>query len=304
MVGTIYRTLLIEDNDDDVFLMKEMISDGRSSLGTDAVINLVVVPTLAEAYKKLETERFDIVISDLSLADSKGFDTVLRLKETSNELPVIVLTGYDDTRTAIIAIEHGIQDYLVKGRFNAELMLRSILYSIERFKLLGVLKSLALIDDMTGLYNRRGFVMLAESQMKLAQRRERKLVMMFVDLDKMKQINDNYGHKEGDRALIETASILRAVFRGTDIIGRMGGDEFAVLAVEATEDSIELLEKRMEDAILQSNQASSKPYELSLSYGCIVVDPSARERLDAVLERADSLMYEMKRGKRGGNPPR
>ena len=122
------------------------------------------------------------------------------------------------------------------------------------------------------------------------------MLFFFVDLDKMKHINDTLGHQEGDNALLDVASILKEVFRESDIIGRMGGDEFAVLAIDATDETKDLLTKRL-NVILDACNRPDKRYQLSLSVGISHYDPGHPVSLDELMAQADTLMYEQKRGK-------
>lgn len=119
----------------------------------------------------------------------------------------------------------------------------------------------------------------------------------FADLDKMKQINDTLGHKEGDHALLDTASILKEAFRESDIVGRMGGDEFAVLAIHATDETKELLMKRLKKSLDLYNRREGRKYRLSLSVGIAHYDPAMPSSLDELMAQADTLMYEEKRRK-------
>ncbi len=110
------------------------------------------------------------------------------------------------------------------------------------------IQALAISDPLTGLYNRRGFIALAEQQLKLADRTRRGALLFFADLDGMKWINDTLGHEEGDRALVDIASILKETFRLSDIIARIGGDEFAVLVIDTTAVTPEILTARLKDS--------------------------------------------------------
>ncbi|MCX6004403.1 MAG: diguanylate cyclase [Chloroflexi bacterium] len=159
-------------------------------------------------------------------------------------------------------------------------------------------KSLSLIDDLTGLYNRRGFLALAEQQLKLSFRMNKSVTVMFADLDNMKWINDTLGHLEGDSALVAVARILRETFRETDILARMGGDEFAVLMVGADETNSDILIARLHDKLKEFNEAGVRTYGLSLSMGLAYNGPGSHCYLNELLERADKLMYEIKHSKR------
>jgi diguanylate cyclase (GGDEF)-like protein/PAS domain S-box-containing protein len=156
------------------------------------------------------------------------------------------------------------------------------------------LKTLSLKDDLTGLYNRRGFFALAEQALKTAQRMGTEMLLMYGDLDNMKQINDTLGHKEGDRALIDMSYILKEIFRESDIIARIGGDEFVILAINSFEDSAEKLITRFEKALNDHHLQKGRSYTLSMSLGIASFNPQNPSPLDELLSRADRMMYENK----------
>ncbi|MCE1170341.1 MAG: diguanylate cyclase [Azovibrio sp.] len=221
------RLLLIEDNPGDARLIRETLRDAPLS------VELEHADSLKSGFALLDEWRFDAVLLDLSLPDSHGLGTVSRTRQQAPELPIVVLTGLNDEATALQAMREGAQDYLIKGHVDSALLLRAIRYAIERNRMQSALHALSLLDDLTGIYNRRGFMTLAEHQMKLARRRLVGFYLIFIDLDGMKLINDQYGHPAGDRALIATAQLLSDTFRGSDVVARMGGDEFAVVTTEA-----------------------------------------------------------------------
>lgn len=158
------------------------------------------------------------------------------------------------------------------------------------------LRSLTIVDDLTQLYNRRGFLTLAERHLKLAARRRRGVFLLFADLDGLKQINDTFGHLEGDRALQATAEILRGSFRSADIIARLGGDEFTVFPLEAADDSGELLLNRLAEHVEAYNaSAGDRGYQLTLSVGIARFEPDSTWTIGQLLEQADRELYERKR---------
>ncbi|MFI5094363.1 MAG: GGDEF domain-containing protein [Candidatus Acidiferrales bacterium] len=156
------------------------------------------------------------------------------------------------------------------------------------------LRYLALTDDLTCLFNRRGFFAAATHQLKLAQRNGQSFLLMFCDVDNLKKINDTYGHHEGDLALIRTADALEQSFRGSDILSRLGGDEFVVLASEASSQTQEVLLRRLEKNLKKSNANESR-YQLSLSVGVARFDPKRAISLGELMAQADEAMYEQKR---------
>jgi diguanylate cyclase (GGDEF)-like protein/PAS domain S-box-containing protein len=150
-------------------------------------------------------------------------------------------------------------------------------------------------DSLTGVPNRRGFFALAEQQLKMADRTKTKVSLLYADLDHLKQINDALGHPEGDRALTEVAHILKETFRESDIIARISGDEFVVLAAETDEVSAAVLTTRLRDNLEAHNARGDRPYKLSLSIGLVSYDPEHPCSADELLARADRAMYEQKR---------
>jgi diguanylate cyclase len=155
-------------------------------------------------------------------------------------------------------------------------------------------RSQALRDELTGLYNRRGFLELSSPQ--LAQGRS--ALLFFVDLNGMKLINDQLGHEQGDRALIETAEVLRVCFRDSDILARLGGDEFVALLPNGDASQLTALHDRVEREIALHNADPIRAFQLSASIGAAVFDPTQPETIEALIARADVLMYEQKKSRR------
>ncbi|MHB8772301.1 MAG: sensor domain-containing diguanylate cyclase [Syntrophales bacterium] len=159
------------------------------------------------------------------------------------------------------------------------------------------LREMALRDPLTGVFNRRGFITLAEQQIKTANRTKKPLLITYVDVDDMKLINDTRGHEDGDRALIDAARTLTRTFRESDLIARIGGDEFAVLSIDITDRHGETYARRLRDTIASLNADTHRPHKLGLSWGTAVYDPRKPQPLDKLLSRADRMMYRQKRGK-------
>ena len=157
--------------------------------------------------------------------------------------------------------------------------------------------TLSLTDPLTGLYNRRGFLSLVEQQLKIAKRTKTGLLLLFADMDGMKYINDNLGHKKGDEALIEVANVLKQVFREADIVARVGGDEFSVLALGVKMEDSRIIEDRLQYEIGINNSRENRDYSLSMSVGMAYNDPENPSTIDELMSHADALMYEQKKGK-------
>ena len=237
-----------------------------------------------------------MVLLDLSLPDSQGLDTLVRMQALDVRVPIIVLTGLNDEALGSHAIQEGAQDYLVKEYVHGRVILRVVRYAIERNRLQEELRSLSLVDDLTGLYNRRGLMALSEQQLRLAERTKKGLSLLFADLDGLKQINDTFGHQEGNRALIKIAEILRSTFRASDIVARLGGDEFAILTPDTSRAGAEALVGRLKERLADHNASGQSGYGLSLSVGVAHWDPENPCSIGDLLARADGAMYRHKRG--------
>jgi diguanylate cyclase (GGDEF)-like protein len=163
----------------------------------------------------------------------------------------------------------------------------------ERKKMEEEIRTLSITDTLTGLYNRRGFMTLADQQIRTANRTNKKLTLMYIDVDGLKFINDTFGHEEGDRAIVATSEILRKTFRDSDIVARIGGDEFAVLISEAIETE-KILLQRLTEQIGHHNALRDRQYKISISIGTAIYDPGNPGSLDELMSAADKLMYVQK----------
>jgi len=165
----------------------------------------------------------------------------------------------------------------------------------ERTKLEEKLHAASITDELTGLVNRRGFLMLAQKHLELAERNKKKFAILFLDLNGMKKINDEFGHKEGDRALIDVSNVLKRTFRKADIIARIGGDEFTVLIADAPDRTIEeSVVHHFHDNLHACNIETKRGYKLSVSMGMVYFDPEQPCPVEELLDGADELMYEHK----------
>jgi diguanylate cyclase (GGDEF)-like protein len=210
---------------------------------------------------------------------------------------MVILAEVEDELLAIEALRQGVQDFFCKQHLDRSTLVRGLCYSIERHRLQKNLQNLSLLDDLTGLYNRRGFLALSEQHLRMIQRKGAAL-LIYLDLDDLKLINDSCGHLEGNRALVVTANVLRACFRKSDILARLGGDEFCVLMTDAGQDSAQQVRKRIQQRADFINALSSWNFRLSLSVGIAEVPVTHQPSLDQLLRIADAQMYEEKRNKR------
>ena len=288
------RVLVIADSERDVRRLHGAVA-GRAA----AQFELMHVTKVNEAMKLLGDERrFDAVLLDLALTDGEGLEPLEQLHEHAPKTPIIVMSHVEDEALAMRALKAGAQDSLVKDQVEGQLLVRAIRYAIERQQLHAALREMSLVDPLTQLYNRRGLITLARQLYKVADRMKKRVSHIFVDLDGLKMINDTLGHSVGDRALIETTDLLKETFRDSDVMARMGGDEFVVLAMENAGADAEMWTARLQENLRQRNARADREYPLGLSVGIVYYDPDAPRALDDLLQRADSLMYEEKRAKR------
>ncbi|HSF80800.1 MAG TPA: GGDEF domain-containing response regulator [Anaerolineales bacterium] len=285
--------LLVEDNQDYAWMLQFVLAEIETR-----TYHLIHVASLDAAIQCMrdDDQVIDVLLLDLSLPDSQGFETYRIMHSIANDKPIIVMTAQDDKLLALRAVREGAQDFLIKGETDITQLLRAIDYAVERHLNTIELKRLSFIDDLTGLLNRRGFLNMAEQQIKIADRANREMLLFFADMDGLKQINDTRGHQFGDQALRSIASILEDTFRSSDLIARLGGDEFTILAIDAPKQNAEQILTRLQNNIDRHN-LNNQNYQLSLSIGVARFRPNQNIDLDKMLVQADGELYQHKRVK-------
>ncbi|HSW63957.1 MAG TPA: GGDEF domain-containing protein [Dissulfurispiraceae bacterium] len=189
-----------------------------------------------------------------------------------------------------------------KGRLSAALVTSKDISERHQFE--DRMRNWALQDELTGLLNRRGFLLFAEQQKSVAKRLCRRLLVLFMDMDNLKVINDTLGHEQGNAAIQEMAQVMNDTFRKADILARVGGDEFAVLAFESTTGYAEALQSRLLRTVLAHNAKKGRHFDLSMSVGAVIWDPASEQTIEDVLVIADKQMYEEKMQKKASRPSR
>jgi diguanylate cyclase (GGDEF)-like protein len=285
----VQKVLLIEDNPGDARLIREMLAEEP-----DSPFQIHCAERLAQGLEILSGGEAALVLLDLSLPDSFGLDTFAKVYAHSPAVPIIVLTGNDDQTVALSAVKGGAQDYLVKGRLDRELLLRSMQYSIERKRYQVQLEHQANYDALTGLPNRN----LLHDRMRqavYAQRSARAMAVVFIDLDHFKFVNDSLGHGTGDKLLRGMADRLRDVLREGDTVARLGGDEFVVILNDqsAGEEAIYRAMQRIMGEIGKPMMIEGKELFVTCSAG-ISLYPQDGIDVDTLLKNADAAMYRAK----------
>jgi len=282
------KVLIIEDNPGDARLIQAMIEEEEGSPFT-----LHFADRLAHGLEQLSSGETALVLLDLSLPDSFGLETFAKVYAHSPAVPIIVLTGNDDQKVALSAVKSGAQDYLVKGRLDRELLLRSMRYSIERKRYQVQLEHQANYDALTGLPNRN----LLHDRLKqavYAQRTPRNIAVVFMDLDHFKFVNDSLGHSVGDKLLKAMGERLRSVLREGDTVGRVGGDEFVlILNDQSNEEVIFRAMQRISAKVAEPIVIDGKELYVTCSAG-ISLYPQDGPDVDTLLKNADAAMYRAK----------
>src|SRR5262245_53176495 len=283
-----HKVLLIEDNPGDARLIREMLAEEP-----ETPFALHCAERLQHGLEHRSAGETVLVLLDLSLPDSFGLETFAKVYAHSPTVPIIVLTGNDDQTVALSAVKGGAQDYLVKGRLDRDLLLRSMQYSIERKRYQVQLEHQANYDAVTGLPN-RNLLHDRLRQAVYAQRVPRSIAVVFIDLDHFKFVNDSLGHSTGDKLLKAMGERLRTVLREGDTVGRVGGDEFVlILNDQSSEEVIFRAMQRISAKVAEPIEIEGKEMYVTCSAG-ISLYPQDGPDVDTLLKHADAAMYRAK----------
>jgi diguanylate cyclase (GGDEF)-like protein len=260
---------------------------------TGAMVDSVVEPRARQALRRLSRDSFDAVIIEDRRLDGVA-ETFSRFADVAPEVPVLVLADAGDAGLVERAIRIGAQDVLLRPELTASRLALAIACGRERTRRLAELRDLSLTDSLTGLCNRRGFRLLAETHARLLRRTRRQSLLLFGDVDDLKGINDRRGHAVGDRALQACAQALRDSLRDSDIVARYGGDEFAALALDVSEGAAFVLLPRIAERLESVSRALRLPAPVTMSVGTASF-ARGRRTLDEILDHADRAMFGGKR---------
>jgi diguanylate cyclase (GGDEF)-like protein len=268
----------------------------------------------AQAWDVLKREDAPpLAIIDWMMPGMDGLEVCRRVRQSAQSAPtyIILLTAKNRKEDAAVGLQSGADDYLTKPFNRDELharvqvgarvvgLQRSLAERVRQLEHAEAeLRALSLTDDLTELYNRRGFFIHAEQHLKTVRRTGKGFLLFYADMDGLKQINDTFGHEEGSLAIKRMALILRQTFRDSDIIARLGGDEFTALVKEVSPHVEDIISARLEENLQIYNAQGRHSYALSLSTGFVTVASDMTTTLEEQIDRADRAMYEHKRSKR------
>ena len=249
----VWKILLVDDDPDFANILKIRLSKEKNP-----VLDITICHNLETALQSVRGNPCDLVLLDLMLPDSSGIETFTKMKAEARHIPVVIMTGLDNDQIAINAVRRGAEDYLVKSDISSKLLMRIIHHAIDRHrikeKLASVtgrlrktnlrLEKMALLDPLTELFNRRGLQQAFSREIQLGSREGYKPLVLLLDIDNFKQINDTLGHPVGDILLKEVAKRIRESVRVSDHIARIGGDEFIlILPKTSLQEGIHLAER-------------------------------------------------------------
>jgi diguanylate cyclase (GGDEF)-like protein len=259
---------------------------------------------LQSTLREIAEQAPDVLMLDSTLSSHFALKMAVHVRDEMPNLPVLLLpdfrsanhrAGVDAALTDGAAADNALvaADAALVA---ADTIARTIRYAHARLGLQRTLLQMALRDDLTGLHNRRGFMALATQHLTWARDAGQHMVMFFADLDRLKWINDHFGHAEGDRAISLTAACIRETFRKFDVTARLSGDEFVALIMEEPGRSAKTICRRLQTNLADCTGADS-PYELSLSVGVAHFDPDKPVTLQELMKQADTALYEHKHSK-------
>ncbi len=298
MIVPTIRVLVVED--------VPLLAKVTTQMLKKAASNRYSIVTKADrqaALAAIRLEEFDVILLDLNLPDSQGLATLTAFVDAAPELPVIVLTATQTQNMGVEAVKIGAQDFLIKGDFNFLTLDRSIAYALERHRLQYTIRQLAVMDELTGLYNRRGFNALHPDLLQRVRESGCRGFLCYFDLDRFKQINDELGHKKGDEALVEFAADLRSIFRQEALLVRLGGDEFVALGVETRPGQAEEALQALRIVLSVRNTSEAAEFVLECSAGVTHFDKESGQSIEQLMAEADAALYQDKESRRCARSP-
>jgi diguanylate cyclase (GGDEF)-like protein len=266
---------------------------------------IVLAKSGKEALEFAKSRKPDLILLDIMMPEINGFEVCRLLKKNSGtvNIPIIFISGLDKSKDIVRGFQVGAVDYIIKP-FQKEVVLARVATHLklsetqkelektnnELTKLLNEVQYLSFHDEMTGLYNRRYF----ENELdRLSASRQLPITIFMADIDKLKEINDNYGHKKGDVYIKDAAKILQNSTRDDDVVARIGGDEFAIILVKSGFETAKSLSERIKYNIKEYNQKNKFFERLNISTG-FAIKTKINENIDDIFRQADEIMYNNK----------
>ena len=287
------RILIVEDNEADFDLACALLDEiqGKS-------YRVDWARDFDSAIVELEAHTHNICLLDHRLGARTGIEFLEHKAASENPVPVIMLTGNTEREIDEAAMKAGAIDFLAKAHLNSELLERAIRYATERHRLLAELERMAQYDPLTGLANRALFRDFLTGAMARADRGERPLAIMFLDLDQFKYVNDSLGHEAGDHVLTQVAARLNECVRSGDLVARLGGDEFSIVLDDiGSAENAATVARNVLEALDEPVYVEEEALRAHASIG-IAFYPNGVDGVDGLIKAGDTAMYEAKRNGR------
>lgn len=288
------RVLVVEDSEDDTELMLRELRQGNY----DLIHTRVETPEAMQG--ALTSSKWDLVISDFSMPHFNAFSALDLLHHTQQDIPFIIVSGTIGEDRAVTAMKLGAHDYILKGNLKrlvpaVERELRDAHIRQERRRADETIRRLAYTDSVTGLPNRIRFRELVQENILTAQRERHSIVLLLMDLNHFKEVNDTLGHGRGDSLLQQVGMRLRSAVFPFDLVARLGGDEFGILLPHLAEpDDVRHVIKKLHGALEVPFMIDGIPIVVETSIG-VAFMPEHAEDADTLLQRADIAMYRAKK---------
>jgi diguanylate cyclase (GGDEF)-like protein len=288
--------LYVDDSVDDFSRVNKILSSEKN-------ISLSHAKTIQEglsAIRQQERSRIDLIFLDYLLADGTGFDFLEKLEADDVQVPVVIITGNGDEVVSAGLIQAGACEYLPKNRINAERLSRVIYQALEKQRLNMDVKRLqaklletSTRDALTGLYNRRYFMEALTAEVERAARYKRNLSLLLIDIDHFKTVNDTWGHPAGDKVLTGIAQQLSFCSRQNDIVGRYGGEEFAVILPDTGPKGARLAGEKVRLAVADTKFTSIEA-SLQMTASVGIASNTHEKSVEELVEAADKALYQAK----------
>jgi len=288
------KILSVDDNDNDFQTIRNLLKEQNQ-------INLYRAANIKEALALLEQNRFDVIFLEYLLNDGTAFDFLKNIKKKGIEIPVVVITGHGDEMIASQMIQSGVYDYLPKSKLSIESLSRAVNNTLEKARLKMELKKaqakmaeMSIMDELTKLSNHRYFMEVLESEFERAKRYKSEMVLVMLDMDHFKKINDTYGHPVGDTVLSEIGKILKESKRHNDQACRYGGEEFAVILPHTNRESAFTVCEGIRKAVAgHVFKYESNQFSVTVSVGIASGNDSKSSK--DLLAHADQALYQAKK---------
>lgn len=280
------RVLLIDDDEDSLIIIRHALDESEHS-----AYDVEWTSEPGVAVEMLSDNQFDVCLLDYYFAEGDGLDFLKEIRESGIQVPVIMYTGQKDANVELEAARVGADDYLDKDDLSPALLKRMIYYALERRQVQAELVRMAKSDALTGAANRIGLYEFIDQAQMRGRRHQREIAILLLDLDRFKQLNDKFGHALGDAVLIHVVNTLKRYVRDSDLVARIGGDEFVVILDDvAGVAGSEAATNKIQELLCAGFEIDGRELEIRASIG-LAVWPLHGDTLDELLAVADQAMY-------------